>query len=133
MQCSMQEVSNMIKNKLKIIVFLINNQCSGSEVVQGKHKSHKKLENWNYCGLVEALNPTSQSQPHGSKTGSKTGSNTDDHVITMKVNTGIALKEAIEVAKHHSTVSFIECVFNGGDLSIESHLFKQQFHKCCGM
>jgi pyruvate decarboxylase len=100
-QVTAQEVSQMVRWKLPIIIFLINNKGYTIEV-EIHDGLYNRIKNWDYAALVQAFNST------------------DGNAASCRVETGGELATAIEMAKSHKDgPTLIECVIHQDDCSRE--------------
>ena len=108
-QFTAQEVSQMIRMKLPIIIFLINNRGYVIEI-KIHDGPYNYIQNWNYAGLMEVFNgKKSDSQDIHSK-------DFGHHGLGLKAHTGAELAAAIEKAKAHTQgPTLIECVIERED------------------
>ena len=100
-QLTAQEVAQMIRRKLPVIIFLINN--SGYTIEVEIHDGpYNNIKNWDYAGLIDAFN---------AKDGKGRG---------LRATTGGELAKAIETALANSDgPTLIECVIERDDCSPE--------------
>ena len=100
-QMTAQEVSQMVRYKVPVIIFLINNKGYTIEV-EIHDGLYNRIKNWDYALLVQAFNST------------------DGQANGFRVSTGRELAEAIEKAKaHNDGPTLIECVIDQDDCSRE--------------
>lgn len=100
-QMTAQEVSQMVRYKVPIIIFLINNKGYTIEV-EIHDGLYNRIKNWDYALLVRAFNSS------------------DGQAIGFRASTGRELAEAIEKAKAHKDgPTLIECVIDQDDCSRE--------------
>jgi pyruvate decarboxylase len=100
-QVTAQEVSQMVRWKLPIIILLINNKGYTIEV-EIHDGLYNRIKNWDYAALVQAFNST------------------DGNAASCRVETGGELASAIEMAKGHKDgPTLIECVIHQDDCSRE--------------
>lgn len=100
-QMTAQEVSQMIRYKTPIIIFLINNKGYTIEV-EIHDGSYNRIKNWDYALLVKAFNSD------------------DGQAESYRVGTNAELVEAIEKAKDNKNgPTLIECVIDQDDCSRE--------------
>jgi pyruvate decarboxylase len=100
-QVTAQEVSQMVRWKLPIIIFLINNKGYTIEV-EIHDGLYNRIKNWDYAALVQAFNST------------------DGNAASCRVETGGELARAIDMAKEHKGgPTLIECVIHQDDCSRE--------------
>ncbi|KAJ7294355.1 hypothetical protein O6H91_20G032800 [Diphasiastrum complanatum] len=99
-QVTAQDISTMIRNGQKSIIFLINNGGYTIEV-EIHDGPYNVIKNWNYTGLVDAIH------------------NGEGNVWTKKVTTEIELVEAIKAAEGEKKdcLCFIECILHKDDTS----------------
>jgi indolepyruvate decarboxylase len=95
-QLTAQEVAQMVRRKLPVIIFLINNHGYTIEV-----EIHDgPYNNWDYAGLIQAFNAE------------------DGKGRGLRANNGEELKKAIETAvANHDGPTLIECVIDRDDCS----------------
>lgn len=99
-QLTAQEISTMIRYETNPIIFLLNNRGYTIEV-EIHDGPYNNIKNWEYAQLVDVFNA-----------GEGNGWST-------KVNTAGELEAAIEKAKNHDGVAFIECTLDRDDCSKE--------------
>ncbi|GFZ13316.1 thiamine pyrophosphate dependent pyruvate decarboxylase family protein [Actinidia rufa] len=101
-QVTVQDVSTMIRNGQKTIIFLINNGGYTIEV-EIHDGPYNVIKNWNYTGLVDAIH------------------NGEGNCWTMKVHCEEELIEAIEMAtgEKKDCLCFIEVIVHKDDTSKE--------------
>ena len=100
-QMTAQEVSQMVRYKVPVIIFLINNKGYTIEV-EIHDGLYNRIKNWDYALLVQAFNST------------------DGQANGFRVSTGRELAEAIEKARaHNDGPTLIECVIDQDDCSRE--------------
>ena len=98
-QLTAQEVAQMIRQKLPVIIFLINNHGYTIEV-EIHDGPYNNIKNWDYAGLIQAFN-AEDGQGRG-----------------MRVTNGAELAEAIKVAlANRDGPTLIECVIDRDDCS----------------
>ncbi|MGA9487747.1 MAG: thiamine pyrophosphate-dependent enzyme [Methylocella sp.] len=96
-QLTAQEVAQMIRQKLPVIIFLINNHGYTIEV-EIHDGPYNNIKNWDYAGLIEAFN-AEDGQGRG-----------------MRVTNGAELAEAIKAAlANRDGPTLIECVIDRDD------------------
>jgi pyruvate decarboxylase len=98
-QLTAQEVAQMIRRKLPVIIFLINNHgyAIEDEIHQGPYNN---IKNWDYAGLIQAFNAE------------------DGRGRGLRVTNGGELQEAIKVAlANRDGPTLIECVIDHDDAS----------------
>ena len=89
----------MIRRKLPVIIFLINNHGYTIEV-EIHDGPYNNIKNWDYAGLVQAFNAE------------------DGRGRGIRVTNGGELADAIKVAlANHDGPTLIECVIDGDDCS----------------
>lgn len=94
-QMSAQEVATMIKQRVNITVFVINNR--GYTFDEAHYGRYTDIKNWDYAGLIKVLDA-----------GEGVG-------IGVKARTLNDLQGAIECAKNHKGVYLIEIIIDGVD------------------
>jgi indolepyruvate decarboxylase len=100
-QLTAQEVGQMIRNKLPIIIFLINNHGYTIEV-EIHDGPYNNIKNWDYAGLIAALNAE------------------DGHGRGLRASNGGELAAAIEVAlANRAGPTLIECVIDRDDCTAD--------------
>jgi len=98
-QLTAQEVAQMIRQKLPVIIFLINNHGYTIEV-EIHDGPYNNIKNWDYAGLIEVFNAE------------------DGRGRGIRVSSGGALAEAIKLAlAHHEGPTLIECIIDRDDCS----------------
>ncbi|MBV8322210.1 MAG: hypothetical protein JO049_16235 [Hyphomicrobiales bacterium] len=98
-QLTAQEVAQMIRRKLPVIIFVINNHGYTIEV-EIHDGPYNNIKNWDYAGLIEAFN---------AEDGCGRG---------IRVTNGGELAQAIKVAlANHDGPTLIECVIDRDDCS----------------
>jgi len=98
-QLTAQEVAQMIRQKLPIIIFLMNNHGYTIEV-EIHDGPYNNIKNWDYAGLIGVFNAE------------------DGRGRGIRVTNGRELAEAIEVAQaNHNGPTLIECVIDRDDCS----------------
>ena len=98
-QLTAQEVAQMIRRKLPVIIFLINNRGYTIEV-EIHDGPYNNIKNWDYAGLIGAFNAE------------------DGRGRGVRVSNGGELAEAIKVAlANHDGPTLIECVIDRDDCS----------------
>jgi pyruvate decarboxylase len=98
-QLTAQEVAQMIRRKLPVIIFLINNHGYTIEV-EIHDGPYNNIKNWDYAGLIQAFN-AEDGRGHG-----------------IRVTNGGELADAIKVAlANHDGPTLIECVIDRDDCS----------------
>jgi pyruvate decarboxylase len=100
-QLTAQEVAQMIRRKLPVIIFLINNHGYTIEV-EIHDGPYNNIKNWDYAGLIQAFNAE------------------DGRGRGLRAINGGELKKAIEVAvANHDGPTLIECVIDRDDCSAD--------------
>jgi pyruvate decarboxylase len=100
-QLTAQEVAQMIRRKLPVIIFLINNHGYTIEV-EIHDGPYNNIKNWDYAGLIQAFNAE------------------DGRGLGMRVSNGGELAGAIEAAlANHDGPTLIECIIDRDDCSPE--------------
>ena len=100
-QLTAQEVAQMIRRKLPVIVFLINNHGYTIEV-EIHDGPYNNIKNWDYAGLIRAFNAE------------------DGRGRGLRATNGKELEEAIKVAvANHDGPTLIECVIDRDDCSAD--------------
>ena len=116
-QMTCQEISTMIRYHLNPIIILINNGSYTIEV-QIHDGPYNVLHNWDYVGLVHALNNTKQKK-ESSSGGGGNGEKEKSGVFAVRVETEeeliAALKKTQESEKN--ALCFIEAVVHKDDCS----------------
>ncbi len=98
-QLTAQEVAQMIRRKLPVIIFLINNHGYTIEV-EIHDGPYNNIKNWDYAGLIQVFNAE------------------DGRGRGIRVKTGGELADAIKVAlANHDGPTLIECVIDRDDCS----------------
>ena len=98
-QLTAQEVAQMIRRKLPVIIFLINNHGYTIEV-EIHDGPYNNIKNWDYAGLINVFNAE------------------DGRGRGMRAANGGELAEAIEVAvANHDGPTLIECMIDRDDCS----------------
>ncbi|WP_312419204.1 thiamine pyrophosphate-dependent enzyme, partial [Shinella sp.] len=96
-----QEVAQMIRNRLPVIIFLINNHGYTIEV-EIHDGPYNNIKNWDYAGLIAAFNAE------------------DGHGRGLRATNGGELAEAIKVAlANHDGPTLIECVIDRDDCTAD--------------
>ncbi len=100
-QLTAQEVAQMIRNRLPVIIFLINNHGYTIEV-EIHDGPYNNIKNWDYAGLIAAFNAE------------------DGHGRGLRATNGGELAEAIKVAlANHDGPTLIECVIDRDDCTAD--------------
>jgi pyruvate decarboxylase len=100
-QLTAQEVAQMIRRKLPVIIFLINNHGYTIEV-EIHDGPYNNIKNWDYAGLIQAFNAE------------------DGRGRGLRATNGGELKKAIEVAvANHDGPTLIECIIDRDDCSAD--------------
>jgi len=100
-QLTAQEVAQMIRRKLPVIIFLINNHGYTIEV-EIHDGPYNNIKNWDYAGLIKAFNAT------------------DGHGKGVRATNGGELSKAIETAvANQDGPTLIECVIERDDCSAD--------------
>lgn len=99
-QMSAQEVSTMIRCRVKATIFLLNNRGYTIEV-EIHDGPYNRIKNWDYAGLVKVLND-----------GDGTG-------LGLRAATGGELANAITRAAAHDGLTLIECCLDRDDCTAE--------------
>jgi pyruvate decarboxylase len=100
-QLTAQEVAQMIRRKLPVIIFLINNHGYTIEV-EIHDGPYNNIKNWDYAGLIEPFNAE------------------DGRGRGLRVTNGRELAGAIEAAvENHDGPTLIECIIDRDDCSPE--------------
>src|SRR5208283_2317714 len=98
-QLTAQEVAQMIRQKLPVIIFLINNHGYTIEV-EIHDGPYNNIKNWDYAGLIEVFNAE------------------DGRGRGLRATNGAELTEAIKVAlANRDGPTLIECVIDRDDCS----------------
>lgn len=96
-QLTAQEVAQMIRLKLPVIIFLMNNHGYTIEV-EIHDGPYNNVKNWDYAGLIKVFNAE------------------DGRGRGMRAKTGGELAEAIKVAlANHDGPTLIECIIDRDD------------------
>ena len=100
-QLTAQEVAQMIRRKLPVIIFLINNHGYTIEV-EIHDGPYNNIKNWDYAGLIQAFNAE------------------DGHGRGLRATNGGELEEAIKVAlANRDGPTLIECIIDRDDCSAD--------------
>jgi pyruvate decarboxylase len=100
-QLTAQEVAQIIRRKLPVIIFLINNHGYTIEV-EIHDGPYNSIKNWDYAGLIQAFNAE------------------DGRGRGIRVTHGGQLAEAIKVAlANHDGPTLIECIIDRDDCSAD--------------
>lgn len=100
-QLTAQEVAQMIRQKLPIIIFLMNNHGYTIEV-EIHDGPYNNVKNWDYAGLIKVFNAE------------------DGKGLGLRVDTGGELADAITAAlANHDGPSLIECVIDRDDCTAD--------------
>jgi pyruvate decarboxylase len=100
-QLTAQEVAQMIRRKLPVIIFLINNHGYTIEV-EIHDGPYNNVKNWDYAGLIQAFNAE------------------DGKGRGLRATNGEELEKAIAAAvANHDGPTLIECVIDRDDCSAE--------------
>lgn len=100
-QLTAQELAQMIRNGLPIIIILVNNRGYTIEV-EIHDGPYNDIKNWDYAGLVEVFNAG------------------DGHGRGIRAGTGGELADAIEVAlANKAGPTLIECVIDRDDCTAD--------------
>jgi pyruvate decarboxylase len=100
-QLTAQEVAQMIRRKLPVIIFLINNHGYTIEV-EIHDGPYNNIKNWDYAGLIQAFNAE------------------DGRGRGLRATNGGELEEAIKVAlANRDGPTLIECIIDRDDCSAE--------------
>ena len=100
-QLTAQEVAQMIRQKLPVIIFLINNHGYTIEV-EIHDGPYNNIKNWDYAGLIQVFNAE------------------DGHGRGLSAKNGRELAEAIKVAlANREGPTLIECVIDRNDCTPE--------------
>jgi pyruvate decarboxylase len=98
-QLTAQEVAQMIRRKLPVVIFLINNHGYTIEV-EIHDGPYNNIKNWDYAGLIGAFNAE------------------DGRGRGLRATNGKELEEAIKVAvANHDGPTLIECMIDRDDAS----------------
>ncbi len=98
-QLTAQEVAQMVRRKLPVIVFLINNHGYTIEV-EIHDGPYNNIKNWDYAGLIEVFNAD------------------EGHGRGLRATTGEELAKAIKVAiANREGPTLIECIIDRDDCS----------------
>ena len=100
-QLTAQEVSQMIRRKLPVIIFLINNHGYTIEV-EIHDGPYNNIKNWDYAGLIQAFNAE------------------DGHGRGLRATNGGELDKAVKVElTNRDGPTLIECIIDRDDCSAE--------------
>jgi len=100
-QLTAQEVAQMIRRKLPVIIFLMNNHGYTIEV-EIHDGPYNNVKNWDYAGLI---------QPFNAEDGRGRG---------IRVTNGGELAEAIKIAlANHDGPTLVECIIDRDDCSAD--------------
>jgi pyruvate decarboxylase len=100
-QLTAQEVAQMIRRKLPVIIFLINNHGYTIEV-EIHDGPYNNIKNWDYAGLVQAFNAE------------------DGHGRGLRATNGGELEKAIKVGlANRDGPTLIECIIDRDDCSVD--------------
>ena len=100
-QLTVQEVAQMIRQKLPVIIFLMNNHGYTIEV-EIHDGPYNDVKNWDYAGLIHAFNAE------------------DGHGLGLRVKSGGELVVAIKAAlANHKGPTLIECMLDRDDCTSE--------------
>jgi DNA-binding transcriptional LysR family regulator len=100
-QLTAQEVAQMIRRKLPVIIFLMNNHGYTIEV-EIHDGPYNNVKNWDYAGLIQAFNAE------------------DGRGRGIRVTNGGELAEAIKIAlANHDGPTLIECIIDRDDCSAD--------------
>ena len=100
-QLTAQEVAQMIRRKLPVIIFLINNHGYTIEV-EIHDGPYNNIKNWDYAGVIGAFNAE------------------DGHGRGLRATNGKELEEAIKVAvANYDGPTLIECIIDRDDASAD--------------
>src|SRR5271166_5900207 len=100
-QLTAQEVAQMIRRKVPVIIFLMNNHGYTIEV-EIHDGPYNNIKNWDYAGLIDVFNAE------------------DGYGRGIRAANGGELAEAIEVAvANHDGPTLIECVIDRDDCSAD--------------
>ncbi len=109
-QLTAQEVAQMIRYEVPVIIFLINNFGYVIEI-KIHDGPYNYIQNWNYAKLMDAFN---------GGTGAEDGSLRGGKALGLTATTGAELKAAIaEAQKHTRGPTLIECRLDRADCSKE--------------
>ena len=101
-QMTAQEVSQMVRYNIPILIVLMNNRGYTIEV-EIHDGIYNRIKNWEYAKLVEAFNSTD-----------------GGHALGIKVATAGELASALEKAKRHTSgPTLVECTIHQDDCSKE--------------
>ncbi|KAM3440632.1 hypothetical protein MY4824_002080 [Beauveria thailandica] len=102
-QVTAQEVSQMVRQQLPIVIILMNNKGHTIEV-EIHDGPYNRIHNWDYARLVQAFNSP----------------NSGGHALGLKAHTAGQFSEAIVTAlKHTDGPTLIECEIHQDDCSRE--------------
>jgi indolepyruvate decarboxylase len=100
-QLTAQEVAQMVRLKLPVIIFLMNNHGYTIEV-EIHDGPYNNIKNWDYAGLIQVFNAE------------------DGHGRGLRATNGRELSEAIKVAlSNREGPTLIECVIDRDDCTAE--------------
>lgn len=107
-QLTAQEVAQMIRQKLPVIIFLINNR--GYVIEIAIHDGpYNQIKNWDYAGLIEVFNAE------------------DGHGLGLHAKTGAELADAIERAlRNREGPTLIECALDPNDCTEALRIWGKQ-------
>ncbi|MXV43507.1 pyruvate decarboxylase [Saccharibacter sp. 17.LH.SD] len=101
-QLTAQEVAQMVRYELPVIIFLVNNYGYVIEI-KIHDGPYNYIQNWNYAGLIEQFN-------------GGVGGEGGGHGLGLKATTGAELAAAIEKAKKNTRgPTLIECQLDRSD------------------
>lgn len=137
-QSALQELSTMIRLKLKVVVLILNNQ---KEAIEGSQHSFTGVTNWNYADIVSAMQNGGKIK-NGAVTGGEKGQFSSSSCekesknksmdksmgksVGMRVSTPSELTAAIKALDPCHSVYLIECAVAAGEISSECSTYSQQ-------
>lgn len=107
-QLTAQEMANMVRYKLPVIIFLVNNH--GYVIEVAIHDGpYNYIKNWDYAGLMKVFNAPDIA-------GDDLPASKHGHGMGLKATTGGELADAIKKAQaNHEGPTIIECVIDRHD------------------
>ena len=95
-QMSFQEVSTMIRQRVKAIIFLLNNRGYTTDI--NIHDGpYNDIKNWEYANLIHVLNAQ------------------DGEAVGIKVTTARELEQAIKISQNNQRLTLIEVILQRDD------------------
>jgi indolepyruvate decarboxylase len=95
-QLTAQELSTIIRQRVKATVLLLNNKGYTIEV-EIHDGPYNDIQNWNYAALIDVFNGD------------------DGNGIGLKAGTSQELADALATANQHDGLTFIECMLSRDD------------------